>query len=111
MDKEEILAKSRAENKNKDIYEQEIIKQAGEVSFAASALLAVVFLMAQIMVGGGPNFGMWAIVFSGWTATFWVKWRKLRRPHELTMALLYTALVLFFSALHIYALISASTIL
>ena len=28
MNKEEILEKSRAENKNKDIYEQEILKQA-----------------------------------------------------------------------------------
>lgn len=28
MNKDEILAKSRAENKNKDVYEQEILKQA-----------------------------------------------------------------------------------
>ncbi len=111
MDKEEILAKSRAENKNRDIYEQEIVKQAGEISFAASAFLAAVFLMVQITVGGGLNPGMWAIVFSGSMATFWVKWRKLRRPHELAMALFYTAGVLLFSALHIYALISSSTIL
>ena len=27
MDKEKILEKSRKENKNKDVYEQEIIKQ------------------------------------------------------------------------------------
>jgi len=111
MDKEEILAKSRAENKNKDIYELEVIKQAGELSFTVSALLAGVFLMAQITVGGGPNYGMWAIIFSGSMATFWLKWRKLRRPHELTMALFYSAGVLFFSAAHIYTLVSASTIL
>lgn len=63
------------------------------------------------MVGGGSNPGMWALVLSGPMATFWVKWRRLRRPHELTMALFYTAGVLFFSAVHIYTLVSASTIL
>ena len=30
MNKDEILAKSRAENKNRDVYEQEIIKQASK---------------------------------------------------------------------------------
>ena len=28
MNKDEILAKSRAENKNQDVYEQEVLKQA-----------------------------------------------------------------------------------
>ena len=28
MNKDEILAKSRAENKNQDVYEQEILRQA-----------------------------------------------------------------------------------
>lgn len=27
MNKDEVLAKSRAENKNKDVYEQEVLKQ------------------------------------------------------------------------------------
>ena len=30
MNKDEILAKSRAENRNKDVYEQEVLKQANQ---------------------------------------------------------------------------------
>ncbi len=111
MKKEEILAKSRAENKNRDIYEQEVLKQGWEIAFIAAAVLAAVFSAVQIFVGGGTNCGLWAIVFSGSMATFWVKWFKLRRRHELILALIYTAVVITFSVLHIYNLIDASAIL
>ncbi len=111
MKKDEILARSRAENKNRDIYEQEVLKQGWEIAFIAAAVLAAVFSAVQIFVGGGANCGLWAIVFSGMMATFWVKWLKLRRRHEFVLALIYTAVVVTLSVLHIYNLISASTIL
>ncbi len=111
MKKEEILAKSRAENKNKDIYEQEVLKQGAGIAFLVAAVLAAVFCAVQIFVGGGTNCGLWAIVFSGSMATFWVKWFNLKRRHELVMALFYTAIVTAFSACHVYSLITTSTIL
>ncbi len=111
MKKDEILARSRAENKNRDIYEQEVLKQGWEIAFAVMAILAAVFSAVQIFLGGGTNCGLWAIVFSGMMATFWVKWLKLRRRHEFVLALIYTAVVVTLSVLHIYNLISASTIL
>ena len=43
MNKEEILEKSRQENKNKDIYEQEIIKQGNAVVTSVMVILATVF--------------------------------------------------------------------
>ena len=42
---------------------------------------------------------------------FWVKYWKLRRRHELVMALVHTAMVALFSGGHIYHLIASSTIL
>ena len=64
MNKEEILEKSRAENKNKDIYEQEILKQANSSAVIVMMVLATVFFAVQIFVGGGTNWGIWALVFS-----------------------------------------------
>ncbi|HIX17386.1 MAG TPA: hypothetical protein H9860_03595 [Candidatus Gemmiger faecavium] len=43
MDRDEILAKSRAENKNQDVYEQEILKLAGKTAVVVQMILAAVF--------------------------------------------------------------------
>ena len=111
MNKEEVLAKSRAENKNKDFYEQEVLKQASTTAVKVMATLATIFFVAQISVGGGTNLSIWALVFSADMTTFWVKYIKLRRKHEFVMAIVYTILVSAFSGCHIYNLITSSTIL
>ncbi len=111
MDKEKILEMSRKENKNRDVYEQEVLKQCGTAACAVMAILATVLYAAQIMTGGGNSPGFYAIVASGQMATFWVKWFKLRRKHELAVAVFFTIIVIAFSAVHIYNLIAKSTIL
>lgn len=50
MDKDAVLAKSRAENKNRDMYEQEILKQANSNAIVVQTVLAAVFFMTQILV-------------------------------------------------------------
>ena len=111
MNKEEILEKSRTENKNKDIYEQEILKQANTSAVIVMMVLATIFFAAQIFVGGGINWGIWALVFSANMTTLWVKYIKLRRKNEFLLAIAYTVLVATFSGFHIYNLIVSSTIL
>ncbi len=51
MYKDEILAKSRAENKNKDIYEEEILKQANSYAVIVLMALATLFFAVQLFVG------------------------------------------------------------
>ncbi len=111
MNKEEILEKSRAENRNKDIYEKEVLKQASTCAVIVMMVLATIFFVVQIFVGGGTNWGIWALVFSANMTTFWVKYIKLRRKHELVMAIVYTIFVSACSIGHIYDLIVSSTIL
>lgn len=107
MDKEEILSKSRAENKNKDMYEQEVSKLAGSITVAVMLVFAGVFFIAQIVTGGGLNFGLWALVFSAEMTNHWVKYIKLRLRGELLAALCYTLLVSVMSGYHIYSLIAS----
>lgn len=111
MNREEILEKSRAENKNKDVYEREVLQQAGNITVIVMMALAAIFFAVQIFVGGGMNWGMWALVFSGSMATFWVKYIRLRRKHELVMAILYTIITVSLSVGYIYDLIASSAIL
>lgn len=63
MNKDDILTKSRLENKNRDIYERELLKQASEKATIVQMVLATIFFVIQILVDKGTNWGLWAIVF------------------------------------------------
>lgn len=111
MNKDEILAKSRAENKNKDIYEQEILKQTNTYAIITLMTLATIFFVIQICVGGGINYGIYAIISSGNMTTSWMKYIKLKQQKQLLIAILYTLLTLALSGCYIYNLITSSKII
>ena len=111
MNKDEILAKSRAENKNRDVYEQEVLKQASRSAVVVQMALATLFFVTQIFTGGGVNWGLWALVFSASMTINWVKYIRLHRKYELAIAIVYTILVSIMSGYHIYNQIVSSTIL
>ena len=111
MNKEEKKKKSRAENKNKDLYSIDVSKLAGSITTVVMMVIAGIFFIVQIITGGGLNFGMWALVFSADMIDHWVKYIKLRLRGELSAALLYTLIVAAMSGYHIYNLIASSTIL
>ena len=111
MNREEILAKGRAENKNKDLYEQEILKQASRIAVMVQMILAAVFFLTQIFVDKGTNWGLWALILSTSMTVNWVKYRKLHRRQELVTAIAYTILVVIMSGYHIYTLVAPAAIL
>ena len=108
MNKDEILAKSRAENKNKDVYEQEVLKQASRSAVVVQMVLATIFFVTQILVDKGINCGLWALVFSTSMTINWVKYIKLRHRQELITAIVYTVFVSVMSVYYIYNLITSS---
>lgn len=108
MNKEEILRKSREEHQNRDIYEQEVIKQGNTFVTVVTMILATVFFIIQAVTGGGINYGLYAIVFCHSMVISWMKWIKLRQRQHFSLALLFTAGVLLLSAGHIYNLITAN---
>ena len=111
MDKKEILEKSRAENKNQDVYEKEVMKQAESYSTRVMAFFAILFFVLQIIAGKGLNFGIFAIMFSASMTNSWVKYRKFHRELDLTAAILSTIVVLILSGFQIYNLFTSSGIL
>lgn len=75
-------------------------------------VFAVIFFTAQISVGKGINWGLYALVLSANMTTSWVKYIRLRRNnYELAIAIAYTILVFVMSGYHIYNLIMSSAIL
>lgn len=61
MNKNEILEKSRNENKNADPYEMEINAKAGSYGVIAALILCFILFLIQIFAGHGLNYGLWAI--------------------------------------------------
>lgn len=106
MNKEEILAKSRAENKNQDIYEKEVLKLAAKVSSGVLMLFVILFLILQIIAGNGINYGLLALESSIYMSTHWVKFLYLKKKEYLYFAIAETVFVLASSAAHIYDLFS-----
>jgi len=108
--KEEILAKSRNENKDKDLFEREVQVKAGNYGACTAVILATIFFATQIFVGGGLNYGLYAILFSVLATGYIVKSICLKRRREIVCAILHTAVTLAFSFAHLYTLITTSTI-
>ena len=111
MNKEEILERSRKENNNQDLHEKEVLNQANRYSCIIAIVIATLFFVIQILVGGGINYGLYAVVFSMIMTSFWIKFIKLHRKHELFVAICYTIMVVLLSFAHIYNLITSSAIM
>lgn len=101
MDRNDILAKSRAEYKGSDEYERAVQEQAGRLAMQVGLLACCFTAVVEVLLTGHVSFASWTIYFSALSANFWVKYRRLRQQHELLVALLYSALCLFFSMLFI----------
>lgn len=64
MNKEEILAMSREENKNKDLVTVEIEKKAGTFAVITVTIMAAIFFAAEIMLCGNVNYGLASIALA-----------------------------------------------
>lgn len=111
MNKEEILAKSRNENKNEDVYEKEVLKQAGYVGGITAAIVTTALFILEMVIKGGTNFGFWAILFSIFAGEFTYKAIKLKRKHEIVIAIVYILLSILLIAGFINQLVTTSKIL
>lgn len=108
MERDEILEKSRDEFHDRDVFENQVLQQAGNVGAAAAVILSTVLFIVQICVGGGINYGLYAVVFTIFAGTFVVKAVKLKRRHEIGLAVLYSCFALALTAAQLYELLSGA---
>lgn len=111
MNKDEILEKSRNENKNQDIYEKDVLIKAGNIGGISGAVIGVIMYCVQIFLGGGPNYALGAMIFGTYAAVFMVKAVKLKRKREIVVAVMYSLATLMLAAAHIYNVVTASAII
>ena len=105
MDKDDILAKSRAENNGSDEYERQVLEKAGKLSSQVGLMVCCFIAAFSVIRTDRMNNGCWVIYFSIHATIFWVKYRGLGRRHELIMAVISTLVGLLFLGLFLREMI------
>ena len=96
MTKEEILEKSRRESRGSDFEDLEIQKKAATVAYFASFGLCVLVSVLNYIFAKRISVQCWVVFFGMLSIAFFVKFAKLKKLHELFVALGY---LLIFAAL------------
>ena len=111
MTKEEILAKSRQENKDKDLYELEIDTKAEFVGAITAFSICLVLFASEIFICGKTNFGLWGMICSLNAGSYIYKGIKLKKTSVLVCGIICSISALLMVGYTIYKFFAVSTIL
>lgn len=96
MNKEEILRASRNENRNKDIYELEVINKAQRIAGLVGICITFALMtIDRIILENGMNYEYFLIITSSITALWFYKAVKMKKKHELFLAVFWTVLSVY----------------
>ena len=94
MTKEEILEKSRIENGGKDIGDLDVQRSAATAAYFASFGLCLLVSLFSWIFSRRVSVQCWIVFFGMLCIAFFVKFGKLRKRHELFVALGYLVVLL-----------------
>jgi len=106
MTREEILEKSRTENKNQDIYDLEVQSKAARLAIYVTAILCCVLIVALGIITKRIPFEIVMILCAMEATLFTVKFVKMHKKHELLVAIIYALGFLASTAVFIKQLIA-----
>lgn len=89
MTKEEVLEKSRNENKSQDIVDLEIQKKAAKTGIYSGVFLCVIINILSIFVFKRVCYEVFMMFAGMESVLFFVKYFNLRKKHELLVAIMY----------------------
>ena len=104
MTKEEILEQSRKENNDKDIFDLEVQKTAARAAFFSSFGLCTFVSVLSWIFTKRVGVQCWMIFFGMLTVAFGVKFFKMKKLHELFVALGYFVIFILLTAVFILQL-------
>ena len=73
MDKEEILAKSREENRDRDFVEAEVLNHANSIALSVSLTICAIVSTLHAIFRNSVDYAVWIVQFtrvSPWTAVW-----------------------------------------
>jgi len=104
MDREEILEKSRRENRGIDEAETRVLEKAGKLAAQVGMTLCCVISVLEVIFTEKISLSSWTIYFSILGTTFLIKYIRLRKKHELLLAIFYLCLCAAFLTLYLLRL-------
>ena len=96
MDKDEILERSRKENKDMDFVELEVINKANKIANVVGMIACAALTLIHAALQKRMDNSAWTVMFSILTAVSLYKYHKLRRWHELMIGLIYLFITILF---------------
>ncbi len=104
MTKDEILEKSRQDNKGKDIEDQEVQKTAAMAGYFSSLGICAFISIVSFIFTKKVSVQCWMIFFGMLSVAFFTKFFKLKKIHELIVALCYLAIFILLTVVFIFEL-------
>ena len=89
MNREEILEKSRQENRGQDIANLEVSRSSIVLGWIVAVCLLAVVAVAEAVKYDRMNSGIFFAVMAGCSAVFIRKYLKLHQKHELYISIVY----------------------
>ena len=105
MNRDEILAMSKQENRGQDVADLEVSKAGMQLGWLVIICLLAAVSVVDALVFSRVNNEAFFAVMTGCSAVFAFKYRKLRKKHELTLSLVYALAAAAFLAAWIHQLI------
>lgn len=106
MKKEEILAKSKEENRRRDPFKMEIQSKAERLSGLGALALATILFVIESISGNGFNYALYAVTCSFGTISWIVKAIYLKEKKYIILSVIFLIVTLAFTVIHITNLLS-----
>lgn len=108
MDKDEILAKSRKENKDMDFVEAEALAKANSIALSVGIMVCGLLSVLSAIIKEHVDYAAWTVYFSALATQMIVKYVKLRRRHELLIGLFYAVCCVMFFVFYLRDVLGVS---
>ena len=96
MNREEILEKSRQDNRNRDEMEKDALIRAGQQACAVGGLVCGAVILLEAIFAKQVSLSTWAVYLSMTGTMLLVKYFRLKKKHELVFGLAELALAAVF---------------
>ena len=96
MNRDEILKKSKQENRGQDVANLEVSRSSMEYGWIVAVCILSVVAVIEAIKYNRVNNGIFFAVMAGCSAVFLRKYQKLRKRHELIISIVYVAAAVAF---------------
>lgn len=106
MNREEILAKGRADNKNNDPIEIEVSRRAVLVGTVTGVSLCMILFFAKLLIIKQVDLGLWSLIFASTGAEMMYQGKKLGKKKTFFVGIVCSVLAAVACFICIYMMIS-----